>query len=628
METPREPHFFKPLLPGFHSGVAIPLDFYSKHIQGAEINKPWKLRSDASDQIWEVIREGRTLTKGDMVFHVTPFGPSCCEIQYTHPHIVKEEADADDAPTFSYDYCFLAEVTATNQKDDKMFLPVEAMRCGALNQQCKEVKLVNKEGKSWTARFGFSESDGAYYISRGWRKFCRDNRCTNGDLFVFNVVGDGTTTPLLCVCPERKECTELLIKHFSRIDGILPTNINSLSHLEYFDASVNSFVGTPPSALFAIPSVTEIYLSDNLFSGTLEIGNVSSSSKLDVLHLDNNNLRGPFPRSISKLANLQTLGISNFNIQGPVDFSMFSHIKGLRQLYMSHLNTTTTIDLNAVLSLYLKSISRLVLSGNHVSTTNKSSVANQRLECLQDLDLSDCGITEFPEILRSQQLGMIYLDISNNKIKGKLPRSLIHSPTLEVFNVESNKINDSFPFWLSSLQNLQILVLRGTLPSDFFASWTAMSTLDKNEEQDYDGDDDKKNKIMMLHVLNFSSNAFSGHIPSSLADLTALESLDVSQNKLSGGIPQELGSLSYLSRMNFSHYHLAGLVPGGTQFRTQDCSSFENNSGLFGPSLDEACRVTNMSTPQRHETLEPEEDHEEVLSWVAAAVGFVPGIFF
>lgn len=34
--------------------------------------------------------------EGDMVFHVTPFGPSCCEIQYTHPHIIKEEADAND----------------------------------------------------------------------------------------------------------------------------------------------------------------------------------------------------------------------------------------------------------------------------------------------------------------------------------------------------------------------------------------------------------------------------------------------------------------------------------------------------------------------------------------------------
>ncbi|KAG5416464.1 hypothetical protein IGI04_004031 [Brassica rapa subsp. trilocularis] len=224
METSREPHFFKPLLPGFHSGVAIPLDFYSKHIQGAEINKPWKLRSDASDQIWEVIREGRTLTKGwkefteahdlrigdivifkhegDMVFHVTPFGPSCCEILWS---------DADDAP--------LSHTTTASWLRLLLQIKRTTKWCGALNQQCKEVKLVNKEGKSWTVRFGFSESDGAYYISRGWRKFCRDNRCTNGDLFVFNVVGDGTTTPLLCVCPERKECTELLIKHFSRIDG-------------------------------------------------------------------------------------------------------------------------------------------------------------------------------------------------------------------------------------------------------------------------------------------------------------------------------------------------------------------------------------------------------------------------
>ncbi|CAN7052247.1 unnamed protein product [Brassica oleracea var. botrytis] len=52
MANPHEPHFFKPLLPGFHR---------------------------------------------DMVFHVTPFGPSCCEIQYTDPDIIKEEADAGDA---------------------------------------------------------------------------------------------------------------------------------------------------------------------------------------------------------------------------------------------------------------------------------------------------------------------------------------------------------------------------------------------------------------------------------------------------------------------------------------------------------------------------------------------------
>lgn len=34
MASPLEPHFFKPLLPGFYSGVTIPLGFFSQHIEG------------------------------------------------------------------------------------------------------------------------------------------------------------------------------------------------------------------------------------------------------------------------------------------------------------------------------------------------------------------------------------------------------------------------------------------------------------------------------------------------------------------------------------------------------------------------------------------------------------------
>ncbi|RID75409.1 hypothetical protein BRARA_B02455 [Brassica rapa] len=257
MANPHEPHFFKPLLSGFHSGT-IPLAFFSKHIEGKTNQKTWKLRSDASDQTWEVIQEGRTRTggwkdfttahdlqigdlvifkhKGDMVFHVTSFGPSCCEIQYTHPHIIKEEVDAGDADdneirgtgamsSFSFNYCFLAEVTASNLKADKLvsqfsyYLPKRATSSTALNKQCQEMILVNKEGNSWTASLRFSESGGMYYITRGWRNFCRDNKCDIGDLFVFNLVGDGKSTPLLCVCLESKECYELLSKHLSRKRG-------------------------------------------------------------------------------------------------------------------------------------------------------------------------------------------------------------------------------------------------------------------------------------------------------------------------------------------------------------------------------------------------------------------------
>ncbi|KAG5385039.1 hypothetical protein IGI04_036509 [Brassica rapa subsp. trilocularis] len=166
MPNSHKPHFLKPLLPDFHSGVTIPLGFFSQHIEGKTNRKTWKLRLDATDQTWEVIQEGRRLTggwkdfttahdlqigeivifkhEGDMVFHVTPFGPNCCEIQYTHPHIIKEEADADDAPSFSFDYCFQAEVTASNLKEDKLYLPEGATTCTALNKQCQEIILVNK----------------------------------------------------------------------------------------------------------------------------------------------------------------------------------------------------------------------------------------------------------------------------------------------------------------------------------------------------------------------------------------------------------------------------------------------------------------------------------------------------
>ncbi|KAL0691372.1 hypothetical protein Bca4012_091051 [Brassica carinata] len=131
-----------------------------------------------------------------------------------------------------------------------------------------------------------------------------------------------------------------------------------------------------------------------------------------------------------------------------------------------------------------------------------------------------------------------------------------------------------------------------------------------------------------LHVLNLSNNAFTGHIPSSLGNLTALESLDVSQNQLSGEIPQELGELSFLSYMNFSHNQLAGLVPGGTQFRRLNCSSFEDNMGLFGPSLDEICRDIHTSTVTQQYEMPESEDVEEMLSWTAALIGVLPGIAF
>ncbi|XP_019086672.1 PREDICTED: B3 domain-containing protein REM7-like [Camelina sativa] len=82
----------------------IPVKFFSVYLHGRNEGNTAELRSDASEISWKVEMEGRKLTvgwkefatahdlrvgdvivfrhDGASVFHVTCFGPSCCEIQY------------------------------------------------------------------------------------------------------------------------------------------------------------------------------------------------------------------------------------------------------------------------------------------------------------------------------------------------------------------------------------------------------------------------------------------------------------------------------------------------------------------------------------------------------------------
>ena len=135
LQSPTNPHFFQPLLPGYHSHMVlstlvsvsssmniayserwfrlfffsfcmllqnIPVAFFLKHVQGRNGDKTARLRSDASDTTWEVVINGRRLTggwkefvkahdlrvgdvlvfrhEGELVFHVTALGSSCCEV--------------------------------------------------------------------------------------------------------------------------------------------------------------------------------------------------------------------------------------------------------------------------------------------------------------------------------------------------------------------------------------------------------------------------------------------------------------------------------------------------------------------------------------------------------------------
>ncbi|KAG2249792.1 hypothetical protein Bca52824_089420 [Brassica carinata] len=229
LSSPANPHFFQPLLSGFQSHPKIPVTFFSKHIEGKHEGKTVELRSDSSDRTWKVKMEGHRLTEGwkefakahdlriydvvifrqegDMLFHVTAFGTSCCEIQYAPSGIhvkVKEESEEvgessrREKESSSKPTCFSQYVTATNLSRGAVGVPLDFARRNGLNKGRRVIALRNQEGKTWESKLKTTRS-GQVFICRNWRSFCTASKLKIGDSFQFKLL-ENTETPVFQLC--------------------------------------------------------------------------------------------------------------------------------------------------------------------------------------------------------------------------------------------------------------------------------------------------------------------------------------------------------------------------------------------------------------------------------------------
>lgn len=130
-------------------------------------------------------------------------------------------------------------------------------------------------------------------------------------------------------------------------------------------------------------------------------------------------------------------------------------------------------------------------------------------------------------------------------------------------------------------------------------------------------------------MLNLSNNTLTGPIPSSLGNLTALESLDLSHNQLSGTIPSDLALLTFLAYFNVSHNHLWGPIPQGQQFDTFQEDSYKGNSDLCGRPLPKICEDSESSTPPPPTRIEEDDEDSGFqiqLDWFVVLPGVVSGL--
>ncbi|XVE81271.1 hypothetical protein DITRI_Ditri15bG0050300 [Diplodiscus trichospermus] len=419
---------------------------------------------------------------------------------------------------------------------------------------------------------------------------------------------------------------------FNYLRGSIPKSILQLPRLERLFIANNSFSSMKLEIFFQLKNLKGLQLSN--ISLSIEKNNrslglpqleylllsscnltefpefIKTQDRLIYLDLSRNQIHGFMPNWLWKTS-LLVLSLSSNAIDFPKEFQFGDANFSFPMLRLLRLQSCNISAFPPILK-SLNNLEYIDLSNNRISGAVPNWVWKKSLHYL---DLSNNSLSSLGQFslnhssTSSQAPQLKSLKISNNKLEGKLPRSLANCKKLQVLEAEKNMIHDTFPFWLMKLPFLKVLVLRenrffgtikfseyenafpmlhildlasnnfsGELSVGFIQSLKAMRMMfDHNKAKpDYIGDDYYLDSVTItnkgfeifyprilttLTCLDFSNNSFHGRIPEEIENLNSLKMLNFSYNKFLGPIPLALGNLNELESLDLSHNKLSGKIP-------------------------------------------------------------------
>ncbi|KAK8548449.1 hypothetical protein V6N12_061363 [Hibiscus sabdariffa] len=311
----------------------------------------------------------------------------------------------------------------------------------------------------------------------------------------------------------------------------LPTFLYYQYDLRYVDLSENNFSGTVPMWLLENNTNLEyLILRGNAFSGPFSLP-TAPNFKVSTIDIYDNRLRGG-------MKELLVLVLSNNHLSGRVPEELIMK-SSLMVLVLSNNNLSGNV---VPVILNENNLEQLYLNGNSFSGEMKNI---------------DVSTFEFPTSLLS-------IDLSNNKLHGKLPRWIGNLSSLLTLALSNNRFEGSIPMEFCNLNDLRFLDLSqnnlsGSIPSCFNPPNIEHVHLHRN----------RMNGPLSLAFYNSSSlvtldlseNNLSGSIPKWIATLSSLSVLLLKANHLQGEIPLQLCKLYYLSIIDLSENMFSGPIP-------------------------------------------------------------------
>jgi Leucine-rich repeat (LRR) protein len=242
-------------------------------------------------------------------------------------------------------------------------------------------------------------------------------------------------------------------------------------------------------------TVRTINLQEADLSGYLP-ESLSQLTDLETLVLYANNLAGPFPMVVTQLSSLLALGLSGNAFYGPIP-SQISNLTNLLFLDLGYNNFSGPLP-DSVFT--LPKLQRLYLSNVPLFGTIPSQLAN--LTMLVEFYAAACGLGgTIPDIFDSLPR-LVFFSVSANELTGELPPSLYRAANLQNIFISGNNL--------------------GGVISENISGLTGLITLEAY------------------------GNGFRGTIPRSVASLSQLTNLLLYNNMIEGVVPGELGNCSQL----------------------------------------------------------------------------------
>ncbi|KAM3271864.1 hypothetical protein ACQJBY_042208 [Aegilops geniculata] len=308
------------------------------------------------------------------------------------------------------------------------------------------------------------------------------------------------------------------LKHLSleynMMDDVFPTELGNLSALEILQLSGNIMLkGMLPDTLMNLCNLKIFELTMNQLEGDvtgfIERLPKCSSSKLQVLLLDNNNITGSLPDLVSRMTSLINLNLASNRLTGTLPTGI------------GNLSNLTYLDLH-------DNQMGGVITEEHFST----------LPHLQELHLSA------------------------NSFTMEWNSDWVPPFSLQIFGLKSCCVGPGFPQWLKWQENISELYMSNasiadTMPDWFWVVFSKAAILDLSNNN-ISGSLPATLGQMEASLLDLSSNQFIGSVGQIPPNITIL---DLSRNSLSGPLPLTVRPPMLIETLVLSDNYFTGVIP-------------------------------------------------------------------